>query len=623
MTPVPHWRIVGGTNTNKNRPKILWQILKEVGSSTKCKTKESSISLDIGNELCFDKVKVATHFNDFFTSNAASLVNKLPACSGQFGQSHVVEFYRNKHVTEDMFSLANVTVGQVSKILHSMSSSKATGLDEIPAKYLKDGSSVISKLLTHIINLSITTGSIPDDLKMARIVPLYMKNSKTNVGNYRPISVLSVISEVFEKVVFMQLSDYLSENRLLYEFQSGFRSSYSTDTCLIHLTDYIKLENDTGMVLLDLQKAFDTVDHTILLNKLKWLGADDLTVQWFRSYLTGRTQVTDIGGTMSEPKGVTCGVPQGSILGPLLFLLYVNDMASAVRCKLLLYADDSALIASGKNVADIESTLSSELEYVSNWLIDNKLSLHLDKTQSILFGTKRRLSTGVKLNVICNGNVIESKSNVTYLGVTLDQFLSGEIIASNILYKSSNKLKFIYRNAGKFNLETKKLLISALIQCHFDYTCSAWYNGLSKKLKCRMQCTQNKIIRFMLNAPWRFHVGANEFKHVGLLPIEYRVEQLMLGHMFNIINGNAPTYLISGINMNQHRYSTRARELSCVIPRVKSSGLTSFMYQGICHWNNLPLEIKQCTSKDTFKYQVKCLLYRRLFVQETSLYVRS
>ena len=109
---------------------------------------------------------------------------------------------------------------------------------------------------------------------------------------------------------------------------------------------------------------------------------------------------------------------------------------------------------------------------------------------------------------------------------TLDQFLSGEIIASNILYKSSNKLKFLYRNAGKFNLETKKLLISALIQCHFDYTCSAWYNGLSKKLKCRMQCTQNKIIRFMLNAPCRFHVGANEFKHVGLLPIEYRVEQL-------------------------------------------------------------------------------------------------
>ena len=396
-----------------------------------------------------------------------------------------------------------------------------------------------------------------------------------------------MISKVFEKVVCMQLSDHLSENRLLYEFQSGIRSSYSTVTCLIHLTDYIKLENDkgnlTGMVLLDLQKAFDTVNHTILWNKLKWLGAHDLTIQWFRSYLTGRTQVTDIVGTMSEPKGVTCGVPQGSILGPLLFLLYINDMASAVRCKLLLYADDSALIASGKNVADIESMLNPELDYVSNWPIDNKLSLHLGKTQSILFGTKRRLNTGAKLNVICNGYVIESKSNITYLGVTPDQFLSGEIIASNILFKNSNKLKFLCRNGGKFNLKTKNLLIFALIQCHFDYTCSAWYNGLSKKLKCRMQCTQNKIIRLMLNAPWRFHVGANEFKHVGLLPIEYRVEQLMLGNMFNIINGNAPTYLISGINMNQHMYSTRARELSCVIPRVKSAELTSLLYQGVCH----------------------------------------
>ena len=115
----------------------------------------------------------------------------------------------------------------------------------------------------------------------------------------------------------------------------------------------------------------------------------------------------------------------------------------------------------------------------------------------------------MKLNVMCNGNVIESKSNVTYyLGVTLGKFLSGENIASTILYKNSNKLKFLYRNAGKFNLKTKKLLISALIQCHFDYTCSAWHNGLSKKLKCRMQCTQYKIIRFMLNAPWRFHIGA-------------------------------------------------------------------------------------------------------------------
>ena len=177
-------------------------------------------------------------------------------------------------------------------------------------------------------------------------------------------------------------------------------------------------------------------------------------------------------------------MPQGSIIGPLLFLLYINDMSAAVKCKLLLYADDSVLLASGKDVVEIEATLSSELKSVNDWLIDNKLSLHLGKTQSIVFGTRNKLCKCNTLNIVCNGIVIESKSTVTYLGVTLDQSLSGDIIASGGLFKTSNKLKFLYRNARKFNMKTKQLLVSSLIQCHFDYTCSAWYSGLSKKMKC-------------------------------------------------------------------------------------------------------------------------------------------
>ena len=220
------------------------------------------------------------------------------------------------------------------------------------------------------------------------------------------------------------------EHKLLYIFQSGFRSSYSTNTCLIHLTDYIKQECDngnyTGMVLLDLQKAFGTVDHAILLKKLSSVGVDELSICWFRSYLTGRVQVTDVDGTMSVAKVITCGVPQGSILGRLLILLYINDISAAVKCKLLLYADNSVLLASGKDLVEIEATLSSELESVNDWLIDNKLSLHLGKTKSIVCGTRKKLCKCNTLNIVCNGNVIESKSTVTYLGVTLDQSLSGD-----------------------------------------------------------------------------------------------------------------------------------------------------------------------------------------------------
>ena len=172
----------------------------------------------------------------------------------------------------------------------------------------------------------------------------------------------------FEKVVYDQLNTYLTDHQLLYEYQSGFRSSNSTDTCLIHRTDYIQSEQDKGnligMVLLDLQKKFDTVDHTILLGKLQALGIQESALKWFKAYLENSQQSVDIGRIRSAPTSVTCGVPQGSILGPLLCLGYINDMPAAVKCKLILYADDSALLVAGKNCAIIQQRLSSELESI-------------------------------------------------------------------------------------------------------------------------------------------------------------------------------------------------------------------------------------------------------------------
>ena len=223
----------------------------------------------------------------------------------------------------------------------------------------------------------------------ARVIPLYKKNSKLEPGNYRPVSILSTLSKILERAVHIQLEIYLKENDLFYKFQSSFCTSFSTDTCLTYLTDYIRHGMDNGlyMVMIDLQKAFDTVNHSLLSDKLQALGLNNVSVSWFDSYLTNRTQKVDINGTFSKPRMVPCGVPQGSILGPLLFLIYVNDMESAVKCKLILYADDSALLVSGKDIKVIQETLGKELCALSSWLVDNKLSLHLGKTESILFGS--------------------------------------------------------------------------------------------------------------------------------------------------------------------------------------------------------------------------------------------
>ena len=231
--------------------------------------------------------------------------------------------------------------------------------------------------ITFLVNMSISENCVPEALKTVIVKPLYKKNSNLDVGNYRPVSILSVVSKILEKAVYVQLESYLIENNIIYEYQSGFRSSFSIDTCLIHLLDHIKMKNTKGlytcMLLLDLQKAFDTVDHKILCNKLKLMGI--ASTKWFESYLSNRSQLVNVGEINSDTANVTCGVPQGSILGPLLFLCYVNDMATSIDadCKLLLYADDSTVLFSHTDPDQIAIKLGKVLESCSEWLIDNKL----------------------------------------------------------------------------------------------------------------------------------------------------------------------------------------------------------------------------------------------------------
>ena len=214
-------------------------------------------------------------------------------------QKNVENFYRSKGVKSNSNSLSVVSESKVLKYLNALSVDKATGLDGIPSRFVRDSAPIIVCPLTHIINLSIIQGVVHDDLKSVRVVPLFKKNDKTEVGKYRPVSILSIISKVVEKVVYDQIETYyLDEKKLLYKFQSGFRGRFSTDTCLINLTDFIKFEMDKGhpigMILLDLQKAFDTVDHGILLMKMEALGFSQDVIRWFRSYLSDRRQLVDL-----------------------------------------------------------------------------------------------------------------------------------------------------------------------------------------------------------------------------------------------------------------------------------------------------------------------------------------
>ncbi|CAL4138853.1 unnamed protein product, partial [Meganyctiphanes norvegica] len=398
----------------------LWKQFKTLGYSNKSKEK-SQIVLEIKKEKCFDPKIVVNSMNNFFLTIASKLVSQIKEKASNLFKTTCKlfkDYYINKGVIPKSFKISQVSEDFVYKELCKLNTTKSTGIDGLKPLFLKDGANIIKESITHIVNLSITTNTVPDELKYAIVKPLYKKNSRLEVGNYRPVSILCIVSKILERAIYVQLHKHLNDNNILYEFQSGFRGSYSTDTCLINLMDHIRMliskGNYVGMVLLDLQKAFDTVDHVILCTKLEGMGID--FTEWFKSYLEGRQQVVMANETTSEPGIISCGVPQGSILGPLLFLCYINDMPISVKCKLLLYADDSALIISGSDPKQIAESLSKELDSCRQWLMDNKLSLHLGKTESILFGTRRKLKRVESFEVKCGNEIVMHVNTVKYLG---------------------------------------------------------------------------------------------------------------------------------------------------------------------------------------------------------------
>ena len=302
-----------------------------------------------------------------------------------------------------------------------------------------DGAEVLAEPITDLCNLSITSGKSPDSCKIAKLKPIYKKGSLTEGSNYWPLALLPLISKVMEKVIHDQTSAFLNSRNLLYSYQSGFRKNHSTDYCLSFLNDKILKGFDkgliTGMILIDLQKAFDTIAHDILLQKLYAIGFSKHSVNWFRSYFINRTFLVNLGNAFSQRVNVSSGVTQGSILGPLLFLIYINDMSQAVTCNLFLYADDTCLVCQHDDTNEIEKRLSKDFESICDWFVDSKLSIHFgdDKTKSILFASKFKIKKVRKLHTKYRDIQIKYHSKVKYLGCMLDETISRETMALSVI----------------------------------------------------------------------------------------------------------------------------------------------------------------------------------------------
>ena len=462
-----------------------------------------------------------------------------------------------------------------------------------------------------IVNVSILTETVPHSFKQAKVVPIYKKGSKLDPGNYRPVSVLNVLSKILERAVHGQLSDYLEKKNVLFKNQSGFRSRYSTDTCLISLTDYVKKEiqkgNYVGMVLIDLQKAFDTVNHEILLSKLEAIGVKPDSCSWFRSYLFDREQCVEVNGKRSDFMLGTCGVPQGSIFGPLLFLLYINDLNVSIDCGLSLYADDSALVYSHKDPLHISAHLSAQLANCKHWLIDNRLSLHVGKTEAILYGSAKRLKRVNGFEVTCEGSPVKEVTNVKYLGIYLNNSMDGRSHAESLIKKCAGRISFLYRNSHLMEFGTRKILCSALVQPYIDYCSSSWYSSVTQGVKSKLDVLQRKMVRFVFKLGNMAHVGLPELKQLSWFSIPDRVRYFKLCHVFKIKNRTAPSYLLDEFVLISDTHSHRTRgSTSDGFSISKCDGtLSSFSYTAIQAWNSLPLQLRIIKSESVFKRQLK------------------
>ena len=365
----------------------------------------------------------------------------------------------------------------------------------------------------------------------------------------------------------------------------------------------------TGMILADLQKAFDTIDHDILLKKLSAIGFSNHTIGWFKSYLSNRLFRVNLENCYSDPSNITCGVPQRTILGPSLFLIYVNDMPQAVKSNLFVYADDSCLVFQGKDVTEIEKQLNEDFTNICEWFADNRLSIHFgqDKIKSILFASKRKIKSVPKLKTNYKNIQIKHYSKVTYLGCILDETMSGGSIALRVINKINSRLKFLLRKKNFLASVLSRLLCNALIQAHFDYASSVWYPSLIQKMKNKIHITQIKCIWYCLQLYKMTHISKNEFETLKWLPVKDRFNQSINSIVSKYFTKQCPNYLNKVFELaspNNLRTRNRYLKLICTF-RKTNMGQNALSFIGPSIWNKTPEVLKKTNNINTFKHNLK------------------
>ena len=538
---------------NQSNLKKSWELIR-LAMRKKAEKSSSIANILSNNQLVSDPQEIANLFNEFFTSIPSSIIDEINPSD------------RPPDVLVDndvpLFSLSDLPVTEAeiinaTKLLQPKKTADMTGISVwLVQKIIAN----ISVPLQHIFCKSFSNGIVPNQLKVAKVVPVFKSGSKECMDNYRPISLLSCFSKIIEKIVGNRLTSFLDTNNLISNAQYGFRKKHSTIHPLVHFLNHVTTSLDrrehTIAIFCDLRKAFDTVNHKILLAKLHKLGVRGSELLWFQDYLTNRKQLVHVNGSNSTLLNILIGVPQGSILGPLLFLIYINDLPLCSELIALLFADDTTLYLSGPNLEQLISKVNAEFKKIVDYFRFLKLALHPDKTKFILFtnNNEARLSNvDLCLNFnnsrdVPNDNLISKLVRVTadsptphikFLGIHIDPLLTFKLHINTIVSKVSKAMFFLRSVKNVLTGSALKSVYYALIHSHFVYGIHIWSCTNQSNLNS-LFLKQKTAIRLINSAKYNAHTEPI-FKSSGILPLYMLTDFFKLKFFHDFVNKELPT----------------------------------------------------------------------------------